>query len=147
MTHRSSLLFPVVLLVGLLLTGCFGSPELQMQVQGNDQMNGGGNPAVVRIYQLSGESSFTRASAADFWADDLGQLSGELVGPPQDLTIYPDEARTLTLEPSDDAQFIGFAADLRNPTQDQWRAVHPVSELADKEITIMVLSDRLDVRF
>jgi type VI secretion system VasD/TssJ family lipoprotein len=118
-----------------------------MQVRGDDQMNGGGNPAVVRIYQLSGESSFRRTTAADFWTNDVAQIRDELIGRPQDVMVYPGEERSLTLEPSEDAQFIGFAVDLRNPNRDLWRAIHPVSDLKGERVTLEVLSDRLDVRF
>ncbi len=147
MTPRSFSLLPAVVLIGLLLAGCSGSKELHMQVRGTAQMNNGGNPTLVRIYQLSGESSFTQTTAVDFWADDVGRLTSELVGPPQDLTLYPDEKRTLTLTPSTDAQFIGFAANLRSPAPDRWRALHPVSKLKGKKITLEVHSDRLNVRF
>lgn len=141
MTPRASFVLCAVLLAGLLVAGC-ASP-MEMRVRGDRQMNGGGNPAVVHIYQLSGEASFARLTAAA----DVEQISGELVGRPQDLTIYPGEQRTLTLEPSAEAQFIGFAADLRSPRQDQWRAVYPVSALKGKRVTLEVLSDRLAVRF
>jgi predicted component of type VI protein secretion system len=50
-------------------------------------------------------------------------------------------------EPSEGAQFIGFAVDLRNPNRDLWRAIHPVSDLKGERVTLEVLSDRLDVRF
>jgi type VI secretion system VasD/TssJ family lipoprotein len=145
MHPRFSSVIGAVVLTLLLATGCSG--PMEMRVRGDDQMNGGGNPAVVRIYQLSGESSFTRATAADFWADDVAQISDELIGRPQDLTIYPGEQRSLTLEPSDDTQFIGFAADLRNPNRNQWRSIHPVSRLKGKTVTLEVLTDRLNVRF
>lgn len=147
MTLRSLPPFIALLLTGLFVVGCFGPPEVQMQVQGTTEMNSGGNPAVVRIYQLSGESRFVQSSAADFWSDDVGQLGGDLLAPPQDLTIYPDEKRTLTLEPNKNAQFIGIAANLRSPNSDQWRAVHPVSRLKGKTLTLQVLSDRLSVEF
>jgi type VI secretion system VasD/TssJ family lipoprotein len=137
--------FVFLFTVAVLLIACSG--PLEMQVRGDDQMNGGGNPAVVRIYQLSGESSFRRTTAADFWANDVAQIRDELIGRPQDVMVYPGEARSLTLEPSEGAQFIGFAVDLRNPNRDLWRAIHPVSDLKGERVTLEVLSDRLDVRF
>lgn len=128
-----------------LLVGC--SSPVEMMIQGNEQMNGGGNPAVVRIYQLSGEVSFTQATAEVFWENDVAQVSGELIGRPQDLTIFPGDSRTIEIEPSENAQFIGFAADLRNPSPNRWRSIHPVSDLKGKEVTVEILEDRLDVSF
>jgi len=69
--------FVFLFTVAVLLIACSG--PLEMQVRGDDQMNGGGNPAVVRIYQLSGESSFRRTTAADFWADDVAQINVAVV--------------------------------------------------------------------
>jgi type VI secretion system VasD/TssJ family lipoprotein len=140
---RHVVLFLACILI--MIGGC--SSPVEMMIQGNDQMNGGGNPAVVRIYQLSGEVSFTQATAEVFWEDDIAQVSGELIGRPQDLTIFPGESRTIEIEPSENAQFIGFAADLRNPTPNRWRSIHAVSDLKGKEVTVEILEDRLDVTF
>lgn len=145
MTLRMYRRVAAVVFLGVLASGCSG--PMEVHIRGDNRMNSGGNPAVVRIYQLSGEASFRQATAADFWADDVAQIRDELVGPPQDLMVYPGEARTLTLEPSEDAQFIGFAADLRRPNRDLWRSIHPVSDLSGATVTLDVLSDRLNVRF
>lgn len=122
------------------------SSPLELRVQGTSDMNGGGNPATVRVYMLSGEASFTAPSAAQFWSDDVGVLGDALVGTPRDLRVYPGETQTLAFEPAKDVQFVGIAADLRNPDESGWRTIYAVDRIKGKAIAITVLPDRLDVR-
>lgn len=108
-------------------------------------MNSGGNPAVVRIYELNGESNFMRTPVSSFWKDDVAALGSELVSPaPRDVTVYPSKSETLEFEIAEGTQFIGVAANLRNPTQEQWRAVFPVEEANDR-IRVTVHEGRITV--
>lgn len=138
--------FRWMLLAVLVAVGSACSSPLELRVRGESDMNGGGNPATVRIYQLSGEASFSASSAAQFWSDDVAAIGDALVGTPRDLRVYPGESQTLSFEPSDGVQYVGFAADLRNPAESSWRTIHSVDALKGKTVTIAVLPDRLDVR-
>lgn len=134
----------VFLLLGVLLwSGCSSSIEVIMS--GTSDMNNGGNAARVRIYELSGENNFMNTPISAFWRDDEGALGSELVTSPRTETLYPDETKTIEIELADKTTFIGIAADLRNPEQEQWRAIYSVDEVGD-QVSITVHSSRISVQ-
>ncbi|HET6568053.1 MAG TPA: type VI secretion system lipoprotein TssJ [Rhodothermales bacterium] len=131
-------------------TGCKSSlpivgsdRDANIVVLGGASMNGGGNAAVVRIYQLSSDTKFQHTSIESFWQNDVDALGSELIGASQELVIYPEQTKTLELKLDKEAQFIGVAADLRSPDPDRWRAVYPVREVRGKQIVVTVGEDRL----
>lgn len=133
----------VFLLLGVLLwSGC--SSSLEVMISGASDMNNGGNAAVVRIYELSGDSNFMNTPLSAFWRDDEGALGNELVTPPRKVTLYPDAAETIEFELADETTFIGVAADLRNPDREQWRSIHPLDEVGDR-VSVTVQSNRISV--
>ena len=126
----------------LLLTGC--SSSLEVVVSGEPGMNNGGNAAVVKIYQLTGEGNFASTPLSVFWRDDTGALGKELVEPPRTLTIYPSVAKPVEIDLAAKTKYIGVAANLRNPDREEWRSVHAVKGMGD-QISVTVGSDRLAV--
>ncbi len=129
-----------IVLCVLLLVGC--STTINVEILGQSNMNGGGNGAVVRIYQLSGEGSFTEASFRTFWQGD-GTLEGILVRS-REQTVYPDETQQFELELSEETSFIGVAANFRNPQEGGWRALYSVDEVGD-QLSVTVHNDRISV--
>ena len=115
-------------LAPVLVSGCSalpfvgGAPTVQMRIAGQSDMNSGGNAAVVRVYQLSGEINFKRTPLSTFWRNDQEALGGELVRQ-KEVLLYPDETKTFELEVAETASHIGIAANLRDPDQEQWRAI------------------------
>lgn len=133
---------------GFVLIGCKGSqPATEMTVFGDSDMNNGGNAAVVRIYQLAGDSNFTRASLETFWRDDELALGAELVGPKQEILLYPEQERAIDLDLSDQTRYVGIAADLRAPDPVQWRHIFDAQELQGKLVNVRVGTDRLTVSY
>lgn len=110
---------------------------------GQSDMNGGGNSAVVQVYELSGEGSFLDATFRAFWQDE-GALSGVLVRSPRRETLYPNETKTFELELAENTQFVGVAANLRDPEQDAWRALYSVDEVGD-QLSVTVHGNRISV--
>lgn len=102
------------------------------------------NATRVRIYQLASQSNFEAARFEDLFRDDDAVLGAELVHKEQ-IQIFPDQARTLLLEPAENAQFLGVAADLREPEGNAWRTLHEMSSVRGKQMTVIVESDRLVV--
>lgn len=133
----------------LLWGGCssslniFSGP-LTMTITGQEDMNGG-NAARVRVYELSGESSFRNTPLSTFWRDDEQALGSELVRPPHEVLLYPNENKTLEFEVAEGTKFIGVAANLRNPDRGQWRAIYSVEEIKDGDVSIAVGADRIQV--
>lgn len=143
----------LVSLAGLLLAGCRRAqlpppppPPLAITVIGEADLNSGGNAAVVRIYQLAGDANFRRAPVQSFWQNDEQALGSELLAGKREVLLFPDATEAVELRLDDRAQFIGFAADLRDPDPDHWRALFPVSEVRGKAVAVLVGERRLFVR-
>jgi type VI secretion system VasD/TssJ family lipoprotein len=133
---------------GLTLSGCKGGMKaMEMTVRGATEMNNGGNAAVVRIYQLSGDSNFMRTTLESFWRNDEQALGAELIAPKQEILLYPDQERALDLNIGAETRYIGIAADLRAPDPTQWRKVFDAQELRGKKVVVTIGSDRLNVSY
>lgn len=130
-----------LLLYGLLMIGC--STTIQVGLTGQSDMNGGGNAAVVQVYELSGQGNFLDASFRSFWQDE-GAIASVLVRSPRRETLYPDETKNFELELAENTKFIGVAANLRNPEQDTWRALYPVEEVGD-HLSVTVQGNSISV--
>lgn len=130
-----------IVLFVLLLVGC--STTVNVGMLGQSDMNGGGNAAVVRIYELSGEGSFMEASFRTFWQGDGGALKGVLVGS-REQTVFPGESEQFELELAEETNFIGVAANFRNPQEDGWRGLYSVDEVGDR-LSVTVHSNRISV--
>lgn len=126
MNTKASLLF---LLCVFLATGC--STTVEVWMRGESDMNSGGNSAIVQVYELSGRGSFLDASPQTFWREQ-GALGGVLVRSPRRNTLYPNETTTFELELAENTEFIGVAANLRNPDPEGWRALYAVEDIGDR---------------
>lgn len=126
----------------LLFTGC--SNSLEVVVSGEPGMNSGGNAAVVKIYQLTGDSKFKSTPLSAFWRDDTGALGKELVAPPRTVTVYPSESKPVEFELSGKTKYIGVAANLRNPDREEWRSIHATKGMGD-QVSVTVGSKRVAV--
>lgn len=124
----------------ILVVGC--STTIEVGLSGQPDMNGGGNGAVVRIYELSGEGSFMEASFRAFWQEE-GALGGSLIRSREE-TLYPDETKRFELELAEETKFIGVAANFRDPVQDEWRDLFPVEDVGDG-LTVTVHNNRISV--
>lgn len=132
-----------------LFAGCGGPRPLAVSVVGTPQLNScsegaTANVAVVHVYYLTGTSNFQDATRESFWRDDKAALGDELVRSEQ-ITLYPDQVQHLEIEPDESYQYIGVAADLRCPNEEQWRQVKSVEELRGKDVSIEVGADRVSL--
>lgn len=141
------------LLLGLTvsLAGCFGRKPpaptaLAVTVVGEADLNGGGNAAVMRIYQLAGDANFRRAPVQSFWQNDEAALADELLTGKREVLLFPGTTEVVEVVLDDRVQFVGFAADLRDPDPDHWRAIYPVDELQGQAVDVRVGEQRLFVR-
>ncbi len=138
-----------VCVLALALGGCSRTlpppPPTRVVVTGEADLNAGGNAAVVRIYQLAGDAGFQRADLQDFWQSDEQALGDELLGSAREVLLYPDDSETVELALEAGTQFVGFAADLRTPDPDHWRAVYPVDAVRGKAVAVRVGENRLFV--
>lgn len=111
---------------------------------GASAMNNGGNAAVVKVYQLKGNTNFKRVPVSAFWRDDRKALGGELLGSPRKVTLYPSDSTTIEFELIKKAQYIGVAANLRDPDREDWRSIHPLEGMGD-HVSVTVEERRVAV--
>ncbi len=137
---RHSLIFLCVL--AFISVGC--SESLTVAVSGSSTMNNGGNAAVVKVYQLKGDANFKKVPVSAFWRDDKSALKGDLLGSPRKVTLYPSDSTTIEFPLLESAQYIGVAANLRNPDREDWRSIHPVKGMGD-EVFVTVEEQRVVV--
>jgi type VI secretion system VasD/TssJ family lipoprotein len=142
-----------VLLALILMTGCGGGPRaLTVEVMGTSNLNTtsegeSGNAARVRIYQLSNATNFRTVTPETFWQDDVAALGAELLEPPKQVVLYPNTMERFVFEPVEGAMYIGVAADLRQPAQEQWRKIYDLASLGkSKQIVVQVGKDQVSIQ-
>ena len=121
-------------------------PPLTVTVVGGTDLNGGGNAAVLRIYQLAGDANFQRAPVQAFWQNDEQVLGSELLGAKREVLLFPESTEIVRIVLDDKTQFLAIAADLREPDPDHWREIYPVSAVRGKAVAVVVGENRLFVR-
>ncbi|WP_110657979.1 type VI secretion system lipoprotein TssJ [Salinicola halimionae] len=106
---------------------------------------------VVRIYQLTEQSSFATASPRQLWSDGESILGNSLLAQ-REVTLLPGEEKvdTATLKPS--AQYVGVAAFFRNTVSDDWHVIFDAEELrndgllsASEGVKLHLVGDRVEV--
>jgi type VI secretion system VasD/TssJ family lipoprotein len=111
---------------------------------GSPTMNNGGNAAVVKVYQLKGNATFKKVPVSAFWRDDEKALAGDLLGAPRKVTLYPSDSTSIEFQLIEKAQYIGVAANLRDPDREDWRSIHPVKGMGD-HVSVTVEEQRVAV--
>jgi type VI secretion system protein VasD len=107
----------------------------------NPDANGRPSPVVVRIYQLKADTAFT---SAEFFAlfDDEGKVLGaDLIGR-NEYVVAPSERRTMEIDVSADAHFVGVVAAYRDIRNAQWRTLVQ-TPLKTDDITVAVERARI----
>jgi type VI secretion system VasD/TssJ family lipoprotein len=133
-----------LLAVALALAGCSGggattapAREVPVALAGAADMNAGGNAAVVRLYQLTGEAPFVLVPLEEFWTDDEAALGRTLVSK-REVLLYPEEVRAVPLTLDARTTHVGVAADFRAPGLDDWRAVLPAGRVLTDGLGVFV---------
>lgn len=126
-------------LTALLLAAC--SPRIAtgtLDLVGTSAMNGGGNAALVRVYQLNDDDAFRTVPLEAFWEDGADQLAPALTAEPRELLIYPEQRQQVELALAPTTRYVGVAADLRAPDGDAWRMIYPVLDVVRAPIEVTV---------
>ena len=130
--------------VVLVLAGCSGGApaaaparDVAVALAGAADMNAGGNAAIVRVYELTGEAPFALVPLEEFWTDDDAALGRTLVGK-REVLLYPQEVRAIPLTLDARTTHLGVAADFRSPGLDDWRAVFPAARVLADGLGVLV---------
>ena len=132
-----------VLLVVVALAGCTPGTEITSErevtvaLAGAADMNAGGNAAVLRLYQLTGDAPFVLVPLEEFWTDDDAALGRTLLSK-REVLLYPREVRAVPLVLDARATHVGVAADFRSPGLDDWRAVFPAARVLTDGLGVLV---------
>jgi type VI secretion system protein VasD len=109
---------------------------LAASADSNPDASGRPSPVVVRVYQLKTDGAFTGAEFFALFDDDMKVLGPDLVGR-NEYVLAPSERRTMELDVSADAQFVGVIAAYRDIRNAQWRTVLQ-APLSTPDITVAV---------
>jgi type VI secretion system protein VasD len=102
----------------------------------NPDASGRPSPVVVRVYQLKTDTAFTGAEFFALFDDDMKVLGVDLIGR-NEYVLAPSERRTMELDVSAEAQFVGVIAAYRDIRNAQWRTVLQ-APLSKPDVTVAV---------
>jgi len=132
--------------LSILIASC--SSNLGVTIRSTNDLNNGGNPVVVRIYQLSSAGEFQRATLDSFWGNDRQVLGSDLVADPVEIVLHPGESISLSdIELNEETRFLGVAADFYQPEGEQWKSVLDIASLSGNQVYLAVGNDRLLVDY
>ena len=146
--HRPSIL--IVACAGILVTiACASSPPKPARTRltvaatadTNPDANGRPSPVVVRVYQLKADTAFNAAEFFALFDDEMKVLGPDLIGR-NEYTVAPSERRTLEMDVSADAKFVGIIAAYRDIRNAQWRTIVQ-APLKKDDVTIAVERSRV----
>jgi type VI secretion system protein VasD len=107
----------------------------------NPDANGRPSPVVVRVYQLKADTAFNAAEFFALFDDEMKVLGPDLIGR-NEYTVAPSERRTLEMDVSADAKFVGIIAAYRDIRNAQWRTIVQ-APLKKDDVTIAVERSRV----
>lgn len=146
--HRRSIL--IVACAGMVVTiACASSPPKPARTRltvaatadTNPDANGRPSPVVVRVYQLKADTAFNAAEFFALFDDEMKVLGPDLIGR-NEYTVAPSERRTLEMDVSADAKFVGIIAAYRDIRNAQWRTIVQ-APLKKDDVTIAVERSRV----
>jgi len=148
--HRT-ILAPVCVLV-LVTMACASAPPappkpvktrltIAATADSNPDASGRPSPVVVRVYQLKADTAFSGAEFFALFDDEMKVLGPDLIGRSEYL-LAPSEKRTMELDVSADAHFVGIIAAYRDIRNAQWRTIVP-APLKRDEVTVAVERARI----
>jgi len=146
--HRPSIL--IVACAGMVVTiACASSPPKPARTRltvaatsdTNPDANGRPSPVVVRVYQLKADTAFNAAEFFALFDDEMKVLGPDLIGR-NEYTVAPSERRTLEMDVSADAKFVGIIAAYRDIRNAQWRTIMQ-APLKKYDVTIAVERSRV----
>ncbi len=119
------------LLIALLSTvGCAG-PKVDVGFSSTANLNLNSFdeplPVVMRVYQLSDDQVFQKATFEQLWKNDLMTLGDTLLNK-DEIVMEPASQESLSYMRHEQAQFIAVMAVFRTPEGEQWRATEALPE-------------------
>lgn len=102
---------------------------MDVELKASNRLNPDNNqrslPVLVKVYQLSNDIQFKRASYKQLWHDDISALGDSLMRQTE-FMVKPGSKMNLKFTHNKEAKFIGVVAMFREPSKGQWRAVYSI---------------------
>lgn len=130
-------ILPLLALLLLSLFSCSSKIKF-ITLEATKDLNKGGNACYVCIYQLRNDMDFKRTPVESFWIEGEKPFEADIVDKPVCETLIPGDEAYVDITVSDETNFIGVAADFREPDQERWREVYTIPSKKPKEIRIIV---------
>ena len=126
----------------LLLMGC--ARHIGVYIQAANDLNNGGNPVVVRIYQLTTDVNFKSETSETFWKNRQLSFERDARGEPKEIMLHPREVVKIEkLVIDDETIYLGVAADFYEPDKDQWYYISDISKNNCDQVLIAVRKNTL----
>jgi len=127
---RRRKLIPLSLLTLALISSVFTSNcarHLRIQMTASKDLNSGGNPVTIRIYQLKNKELFKQISFIEtFWKNDENELKNDLVSAPTELRLHPKESKEVKIKLSKEARYIAAVANFADLERLGWKSLKEI---------------------
>ena len=115
------------------------SYNIRVFIQADNELNNGGNPVVIRIYQLVTDVNFKSETPESFWRNDQAAFQKDVVGQGKEFILHPREVLKISkLEINTETVFLVVAADFYKPDKDQWCYLYDVTKNESGQVLIAV---------
>ena len=111
----------------------------------NPDLQGRPSPLILRIFQLKSDAAFNGADFFSLYEKDDSVLGSDLIRK-EEITLKPNDKKTLFFEPSADARVVGVFGAFRNYGQAQWRASITVLPNKFYQLHIYVSGTTINIR-
>lgn len=142
----------VLCVLSLAMIGCmepflslFGyTRDVNVFIQAANDLNNGGNPVIVRLYQLTTDLNIKKETSESFWRSDQTSFQKDIVGEPKEFMLHPREVLKIKELPiHDESKYLVVAADFYKPGRDQWYYIYDISKLEGDQILVVVRNNTL----
>ena len=120
----------MLLVAGLLLIACSG-PMVRVDLAAtatlNPDLKGDPLPVVVRVYQLTDKGAFESATFSQLWKSDQAVL-GKTLLTRNEVIVNPGSKSKVELDRNDKTRYVGVVAIFRNPVEQKWRELRPITQ-------------------
>ena len=145
-------IFVIVWILSLVMTGCMEpflsllgiSNDIDVFVQAANDLNNGGNPVIVRLYQLTTDLNIKKETSESFWRSDQPSFQKDIVGEPKEFMLHPREVLKIKELPiHDESNYLVVAADFYKPGKDQWYYIYDISKIEGDQMLVVVRNNTL----
>jgi type VI secretion system VasD/TssJ family lipoprotein len=137
-------IIPVLALLFLFHFSCSSKIKF-ITLEATQDLNKGGNACYVCIYQLRNDMDFKRTPVESFWNTGEKAFEADIVDKAVCETLIPGDEAYIDITILDETNFIGVAADFRDPDKERWKQVYEIPSKKPTEIRIIVGSNTVRI--